>query len=166
MDNVMQVLQDDTPEALSARCGVPYCMILRANGLSHYDMRPGLLFLRPKPSFCVGRGPCPHLPSEEAGEGVVLAAGETIYQAAARAGSTLRLLMLENDIERPADARPGQRLRVPEKPEVTRMHTVRSEESLRDIAAAYHADERELAYINRLPTGTPIYPGQRLLIPA
>ncbi len=165
---MVTVLHNDTLETLSARTGVPACMLLRMNALTPDELYAGLRMSVPARNWCESRGACP-LKERVAAVSVktgVVAPGETLWDFSRRQGLTPRLIMLENDIDDADSVRPGDSLSLPDLPEKTTVYTPDAPEHIRDIAARFCVDTRELMWLNRLPAATIPYPGQQLLIPA
>ena len=109
------IRESDTPASLSARLGVPYCRLLRANGLfSGAWLLPGREIAVPEETFCqTAAFPCPVLS--------LRAPARALRPVTARWGDTPETLAKQYDMEADwlmrvnglAFLLPGMRLLVP-----------------------------------------------------
>ena len=157
----------DTLARLSQQTGLPVCMLLRSNGLTPEQLRPGTR-LNLDAGFCARSGPCDKrredgfaCPSRSV---MTLKPDETLYELARRARVPVRLLMLENDLSSPDDVRSGMPLAVPEHPDGA-LVTLSKPTTPKALAEHAGVDARRLMYINRIPAGAQLLPGQQLLLP-
>lgn len=152
----------ETLEALSARYGVPVCMIMRANASARLSAGQVLVI----PRQCGGsriekQGQTPAAPRYRYAEYVVQT-DDTLYGISRRTGLTMRILQKANALSGTAELQPGARLRIPV---ITgRRYYVREGESLADIAASHGMTEAALCEKNLIEDGEKIGPGACLLI--
>ncbi len=156
----------ETLEALSARYGVPVCMIVRANA----DVRIAWGQLLTIPRVCgesrtqepePSPAPPPASPRYRYAEYVVQP-DDTLYGISRRTGLTMRILQKANAMSATAELQPGAHLRVPV---ITgSRYYVREGESLADIAASQRITEAALREKNLIEEGETIGPGACLLI--
>ena len=164
----LTVRAGDALARLSQQSGLPACMLLRANRLTPETLRPGMR-LNLDPGFCARAGPCDRRRENgfacPARSVMTLQPGETLYQLARRTRIPVRLLMLENDLPSPDGARSGMPLAVPAHRHGA-LVTLSGPTTPKALAERTGVDARELMYINRIPAGAPLLPGQQLLLPS
>ncbi len=155
----------ETLELLSARYGVPVCMIVCANEELRPDaIRYGAVLTIPRKNWCSrGSEPpqAPKLPRFRYAEYVVQP-DDTLYGISLRCGLTMRILQKANSLNGVAELQPGTRLRVPVIS--GKRYYAREGESLADIAARHGVTEDVLREKNLLEYGERIGPGACLLI--
>jgi len=156
----------ETLEHLSARYGVPVCMIVHANEELRPDaLRYGTVLSIPRKSGCSRR--------DEAAQQVqkpprfkyaeyVVQADDTLYGIALRCGLTMRILQKSNGMGGLQELQPGSRLLLPVIS--GKRYYAREGETLSDIAARHSMTEDALREKNFLEQGERIGPGMCLLI--
>ena len=143
-------------ESLSALCGVPVCMLMRANGTNVLPA-VGQRIRIPELDFCAQRD---HTMEQMH----VLSAHESILQLCRRYGLCTHQLLQANGLTRAGELRPGMRLKVPVPPPDTRIVTAGSMDNLFSIAMRYHMSPQALAALNELPMDTILYHGMQLYV--
>ena len=152
----------ETLEALSARYGVPVCMIMRANTGARISWGQVLTI----PRQCGGshiekQVQTPAAPRYRYAEYVVQP-DDTLYSISRQTGLTMRILQKANALSGTAELQPLARLRIPA---ITgTRYYVREGESFKDIAASHGITEAALREKNFVEDGETIGPGACLLI--
>ncbi len=147
-------------EQLSARYGLPVCLIVRANPDTRFMWGETLRI----PAACAcGQPEKACLPKFRwAYAEYVVQPGDTLYGVALRHGLTMRIVQKANALSGLAELQPGARLRLPEIRGAR--YCVREGERIADIAAAHGISERALRGKNFLADGEDVGPGACLLI--
>ena len=155
----------ETLEHLSARYGVPVCMIVCANeGMRMDALRSGAVLTIPYKSWCsrCHEAQPASKPSRWKYAEIVVQPDDTLYGISLRCGLTMRILQKANGLSGMAELQPGERLRIPA---ITgKRYYAREGETLADIAACHGVAEAELRAKNFLEYGERIGPGACLLI--
>jgi LysM repeat protein len=155
----------ETLELLSARYGVPVCMIVRANeGLRQETPHYGTTLVIPHKCWC---NRCNEVPPVKAPPRwryaeYVVQPDDTLYGISLRSGLTMRILQKANALSGIAELQPGTRMRIPAIS--GKRYYVREGESLADIAARHGVTEEALREMNFLEYGEQLGPGACLLI--
>lgn len=131
------IARGETPELLSARYGIPVCMLLRAN--PHF--RVGETISIPPPYFCSARR-------------YTVRTGDTLYSIAQKHHIPMYL------IPHPAELCAGETLLLPPP---MRIHTCRPTDTVRSVAAQYGISEARLRAYNGISGG--LYHGMQLILP-
>jgi len=98
---------------------------------------------------------------------VTVKSGETLSDIAARYGVSVNSLMRVNGLRDSDFVQAGQRLRIPGSVSAgSGRHTVRSGDTLSEIAAQYRVTERQLIVLNALPSADHVEIGQTLKLPS
>lgn len=149
-----RIRRGDTLPKLSAKFGVPVCMIVRANEKVFHEkaFRIGSTVKIPEIDFC----------SRTDKNGCFARESDTIYSLAERLGTSMHALMQENGMREPSELRAGMWIRSAKKTDGF-VHTVRAGENIFTIAEKYHMTIQEIMEENRI-TGD-VYPGMQLHIP-
>lgn len=91
--------------------------------------------------------------------------GDTLWDIALRYRTTVAAIAQENKIANPNLIYPGQRLRIPTPDASARTYTVRSGDTLWDIALRYNTTVSRLVSLNSIANPNLIYPGEILRLP-
>ena len=164
------VRNGETPEMLSARCGVPICMLLRANRLVCATwLLPGREIIIPKADFCENDAfPCPAglfdtAARDEQMEICVADAMDTIASFSRAMGTTERLVLLNRGKEGPL--REGERILLKKNICKKRIRSVLPGDTLTAFCMRHkNADAEALARLNRIEDSR-IWPGMRVILP-
>jgi|GEM_PF-1264197 len=162
-----RVLEGETLSALSARLGVPGCMLLRANRLySPAWLLPGREIAVPEGDFCRWDGfRCPaeavRCAASGARQTVTVARGETARGIARRYGLTERLVLLAAGISS-GDLPEGMTLRLPIVPPGWAQVIALPGETAASVARKHGISESKLRQLNALWGA--LWPGTQLLI--
>lgn len=95
----------------------------------------------------------------------VVKAGDTLSEIAVKFNTTLSELVKLNNITNPNLIYPGQNLLIPSTVTSYRSYTVRSGDTLSEIAVKFGVTTESLARLNNISNPNLIYPGQILKIP-
>lgn len=106
----------------------------------------------------------PRTPSRLPAGEYTVAAGDTLFSIARRAGITADALKSANNLASDA-LQPGQKLTIPGAAAVQRRYQVQPGDTLAGIAAAAKVSLDALLEVNGLSARTTIYPGQWLVLP-
>jgi len=162
------VRENEGPQELTARLGLPLCMLLRANRLVCAAwLTPGREIVVPQPDYCENDAfPCPaklfFVPAEEKQTEVWVAEiGESIPSVAQAMGTTERLLLLARKCRGPL--REGERLRIGAELCRKRIGSVLPGETLEMTCERLGADPVETKRLNKL-RGARVFPGIRLVL--
>ena len=155
------VSQNDTLERLSRMYRVPVCMILRANEGQKNLLRPDRRIAIPFPNFCLEKAQSRASIFEK--NRYRVQAGDTLFGIAQRFGTTMQAIMKENKIARPEELRPGREIVVSCPKEGFVVYSLKSTDTLEDVALKFDVSERALWRYNDIACGA--YPGMQLIIP-
>ncbi len=137
-------------ELLSARYGIPVCMIVRANRKAFLSgIRSGLAVKIPPRDYCSAR-----LRSH------VVASGETVFSISQKYGVTMQAILKSNGIGHPSALREGISLSIPP---CSRIYTVGATDTLNDVARKTGVPAGELSKANGDIKS--VYRGMQLIIP-
>lgn len=164
-----RVRDGEGPERLSARIGVPVCMILRANRLvSAMWLVPGREIEVPEADFCEKDAfVCPVkmvcMPARETpGEVCIAQSGDTIGSMAEAMGTAERILWRAR--WKNGALCEGERLIVDREQCSRRIGSVLPGETAERFCERFHADLAETMRLNGLKDGR-VWPGMRLILP-
>jgi len=160
----------ETPAMLSARTGVPVCMLLRANRLvSPAWLLPGREISIPRGEFCEKDAfPCPKKlldaeAAEEKTEVCIVECRDTVSSVACAFGTTERLVLLSRRRYDPLQE--GERILIGSALCNRRVGTVLPGETLAEACRRLGANDLQAAVrLNRLEDGR-VWPGMRLILP-
>lgn len=143
-------LRGENLPTLSAKFGVPVCMIVRANGgFCENKFRPGRRIFIPPIDFCAPKAHEHRLEMPD-----------TIYSLSAKYGVTMDQIMRENSLTHPAQLATLKTVKIPSGN--YKLYTVKMGETLEQICEKFSiAPETLLKENGRLPG---IYPGLQLVI--
>ena len=141
----------DTLSALSARFGVPVCMIMRAN--SSVSMRPGAKLRIPPIDFC-DKGGIPQY---------IVKKGETLLDIAKAHGTTPIAIMRENALSPSVQLREGEALSIPAPPENTKIYICKATDTLEGLSRQFGVKPELLRALN--PGVTQVYAGAQIFVP-
>ncbi len=158
----------DRLEKISAKFGIPVCMVLRANGPETIKkLRRGSELKIPKQDYCFKYerdcDECGAKRNIPAARSHKAKKDETVYSIASQYNTTMRMLMYENGLEK-NQVDVGTILEIPEAICGRSVHIVRAGESPFSIAQIYGLDWSAIAAANRLGS-MELYPGQQIMIP-
>ena len=162
----MHVLaRTETGEMLSARYGVPVCMIIRANHLGAEDrLFAGRKIQIPPVDYCWKAEETSGAGEAESGkQAYQVRPGDTVYSIAQRFHTTMNAILLENGLARPEELRAGMRISVPCFPENFAVYSLTSMDTLEGVAEKFGVTVTALRGANDLPDT--LYPGLQLVIP-
>ena len=162
---------DETPAMLSARTGVPVCMLLRANRLlSTAWLLPGREIRLPDGDFCLKDAfPCPKelvnaAASEEKTEVCITGTGDTIASIADALGTTERLVLLARG--RSGPLREGERILIRAALCKKRIGSVLPGEMIEEVCRRLDIEDiQAAAQLNGLNDWC-VWPGMRLILPS
>lgn len=117
----------------------------------------GTALIKPNPS--VSDGVLPKRDIEE----YVVQGGDTVSTIAASFGVSAETVLWENGLSSASTIKPGQKLKI--LPTSGVKHTVKSGESLYEIAKQYDADLESLLVYNEIEIPEHIFPGDEIIIP-
>lgn len=143
----------ETLERISARYGIPVCMLLRANDLGA-PLRPGMELKIPPRDFCMRRLKTTVLHT--------VVPGDTVFSLAQQYKTIMRLILKENNLRHPRELSPGQTITIPLAP--GGVYTVRQTDTLESIAGKLGISAQLLRQANYLKNSS-VYPGMQLLLP-
>ncbi|MBQ9989161.1 MAG: LysM peptidoglycan-binding domain-containing protein [Clostridia bacterium] len=146
------VARRDCWQTLSARFGLPVCLLLRANG-GDARLYPGRRIVIPPPSFCLRRAE--HIVQPD----------ETLFQIAQENRITQWHLVRENRLRPPYAIVAGQRLILPRPPAGTRIVTLTALDTLSQTAKRLGVLPAALRTLNGLPENDEGHPGLQLYCP-
>lgn len=159
----------ESPGALSARLGVPVCMLLRANRLVCTAwLVPGREIDVPGADFCKADAfPCPARlvrcrAKEKTMEVCMAGRGESIASLARSMSTSERLLLLMRQKSGPLAE--GERILLPAEICAKRIRSVLPGETPGQFCLRTGADWAQLLRLNRLE-GDALWPGMRLVLP-
>lgn len=137
-------------ELLSARYGVPVCMIMRANRKTFLNgIRSGLSVRIPPPDYCA-----PNMKRH------VVMRGDTVYSLSKKYGVTMQAILRGNGMIHPSEAREGMSILIPPP---ARIYTVGATDTLRDAAEKNGVSAEALMNANGGIKS--VYRGMQLVIP-
>ncbi len=140
------IRQGESAEQLSARYGLPVCMLARANrALFERGLRRGDVLNIPPRSFCALRS-------------YTVQTGDTVYSIAKRCGSTMRELMRINGLSHSA-LKEGSVLTLPPR---RRVYVAGATDTLESICLFAGADIRTVRELNGVDE---VYSGMQLFLP-
>ena len=141
----------DTLSTIAAKYGISHEEIARLNGISN----PNLIYPGQRLSI-----------SNKISDGkyYTVKSGDSLSEIAAKYGITYQKLANINGISNPSLIYPGQVLKIEGEPNKAVYYTVKSGDSLSEIAAKYGITYQELANINGISNPSLIYPGQVLRV--
>ncbi len=169
------VAAGDTLSGIALRFGTDVATLVRLNRLPHADhLKVGEALVVPaQPTV---RPPAP--PAPRTTVSYTVKAGDTLWDIAARTGTTADALIAANHLAKDAVIVPGQVLlvpgaRLPRVPQRTprppvapvAVHVVKAGETVTSIAAKYRLAVAAVLKANKLDSGSIIRPGQKLLLP-
>ncbi|MDO4740387.1 MAG: LysM peptidoglycan-binding domain-containing protein [Eubacteriales bacterium] len=165
-----RIRENETPEQLAVRLGVPLCMLLRANRLACACwLLPEREIAVPQGAFCEKDAfPCParllDTPARQRQTEVCIAgAGDDIPSLARALGTSERLLLRARG--RSGPLREGERILIEAEKCKKRIGSVLPGETLKAFCARQNgADPGETARLNELRGGQ-VWPGMRLVLP-
>jgi LysM repeat protein len=97
----------------------------------------------------------------------IVQSGETLSKIGNRYGCAVHQLQEANKIEDPRRVRAGQRLVVPAcRAALTQSHSIRSGETISEIAGRYGCDAAQLQKVNKIEDPRKVRVGQRLRLPS
>ncbi len=147
----------DDLESLSARYGVPVCMIARANGIRTTADIERLSRIRiPRPCYCN------RSEKETDCRTVTVTAEDTLFDIARRYGVTAGIILRANGIGDPESICEGDILRIPVLSGT--IVSVREGETIEDIAQKHGTSASRIRRINMLEPDEPVFAGMRLLV--
>lgn len=167
------VQSGDTLSGIALRFDTDVATLVRLNRLEDPDVvLAGTTLVLPTP---VVRAPAPSPRAVL----YTVKAGDTIWDIAARTGTTVGALLAANQLDADARIRPGQVLALPTdahlpsvpstprpKPAAPRVvHVVQPGETVSGIALRYHISVAAIVKANKLGKGAAIMPGQKLVLP-
>ena len=163
----------DTLSGIALLLGTDVARLVRLNRLNDPDVLLAGTTLAVPPS--VVRAPAP---PTAAAVSYTVTTGDTIWDIAARTGTTVAAILAANHLAPDATIRPGQVLLLPgaHLPGVPRrarpapvapvaVHVVKAGETVTGIAAQYHLRVATVLRANKLGPHTVIRPGQKLVLP-
>jgi len=154
----------DTLETLSARYGVPVCMIVRANRLGegnslHYGQRLQI----PPADYCARMAESETTPEVRGEERRYLVQqGDTVYSIAERFNTTMGMVLEANQATDPTQIRPGQEIVVPCLPDGFVVYSLQPMDTLELVAERFGVSKQSILRQNRIGG---VYPGMQLIIP-
>ncbi len=169
---VVVVQAGETLSEIAERHGVSLTRLMQANGISNPDhVEVGQRLTLPGSA---SRGSSA---SSQRGGTVTVRAGETLSEIAERHGVSLTRLMQANGLSNPDHVEVGQRLTLPggaaraaaspaRNSQPTAPYTVKSGETLSDIAARFNTTTDRLIQLNGLRNPDLVMSGTRLQVPA
>lgn len=171
------VRSGDSLYAIARRYGSSVSAIRQANGLRGSLIRPGQNLIVPRFGTTITYAQQPQRVAD--GGAYVVRRNDTLWDIAQAFSVSLESLCAANGISRHDVIRPGQRLNIPDgatmrsQTPISRepvqlsgsTHTVRSGDTLYDIARDYRVTVNDLKQANGLRSSR-IYPGKKLKIPA
>jgi len=169
------VRRGDSLYAIARRYGSTVASIRRANGLRRNLIHPGQSLVVPRLGL-VRRSSVRHLRSTSSKSGTyVVRPNDTLWDIARSSGVSVKQLRAANGLGRHSVIRPSDRLQIPaasrrahrtrrRTPTSHRSYTVRSGDTLFEIALRFGTSVRELRRANGL-RGSRIHPGDILRIP-
>ena len=161
------VRSGETLSEIADRHGVSLSRLMQANGISNADLvQVGQRLTIPGGGSTVSR------PAVSAGGTYTVKDGETLSEIADRQGISLSRLMQANGISNADLVQVGQRLTIPGSAAVatrpsqpTAPYTVKSGETLSDIAARFDTSTERLIQINAIRDPDLVMSGTRLQVP-
>ncbi len=163
---VVVVRAGETLSEIADRHGVSLTRLMQANGLSNPDhVEVGQRLTLPGSASRASSG------SSQRGGSVTVRAGETLSEIADRHGVSLTRLMQANGLSNPDHVEVGQRLTLPggaaaRGNQPTAPYTVKSGETLSDIATRFKTTTDRLIQLNGLRDPDLVISGTRLQVPA
>ncbi len=158
--------RQDTLETLSARYGVPVCMIIRANGLGAKDKLFYSRKLRIPPADYCSLPPLPTQPEEKhpiTHRNYVVQEMDTIFTIAQRFRTTMGMILEANQVTHPNQIRPGDEIVVPCLSEGFVVYSLQPTESLEAVADQFGVGKDTIMKLNHISGD--VYPGMQLIIP-
>ncbi len=169
-----KVKRGDTLSGLSHRYGVSVEQIAAVNGISKdRAIFVGQEIRIPAGGRTSGGSSSESKPSQASQPGHVVKKGETLSGIAARYGVSTAALASANGLNQKSTIRVGQKLSIPARGAATAsakgatrtVHTVRSGETLSEIAKRYGVSVASITRANNISRKKPIRVGQKLIIP-
>jgi len=165
-----RILENETLGALSARLGVPLCMLMRANRLASAAwLLPGREIAVPEGDFCEKDSfPCPKRLVQAVAKGketevFIAEAGDTIGSAARTLGTTKRLLLMTRG--RGGELKEGERILIEREKCQKRIGSVLPGETAEAFCGRMGCtDEKEILRLNDVENGQ-LWPGMQLILP-
>ncbi|MFQ9177168.1 MAG: LysM peptidoglycan-binding domain-containing protein [Christensenellaceae bacterium] len=139
----------DTLASLSARFGVPVCMIVRANG--GIKLAAGAKIKIPPDNFCET---CAYRTIKQ---------GETLLDIARECGVTPLAIMRKNGLSPGSGLREGMLIAVPEPPAGVRVYTCRATDTIENLAEREGVSVKVLRELN--PGVNQVYAGAQIYLP-
>ncbi|MCU0529310.1 MAG: LysM peptidoglycan-binding domain-containing protein [Cyanobium sp. Prado107] len=169
---VVVVREGDTLSDIAERHGVGLTRLMQANGISD----PDLVVVGQRLTIPGGGGRSGGGTTSGGGGSVTVQAGDTLSDIAARHGISVSRLMQANGISDPDLVVTGQRLTIPgsgrgssspptRSPQPTAPYTVKSGETLSDIATRFNTSTERLIQLNGLRNPDLVMSGTRLQVP-
>ena len=146
----------DTPLSLSARYGLPLCMLYRSNQKAKWrpgeriDLPLGCLmktYVRETPVFHL----VPHRVMQ----------GETVYMLAARYHTVMHRILQQNGLSHPEQVKTGQMLQIPCLNDEFMVYSYQVTDTPAQVAARFAMTEQELLRIN---DNSGWYSGMRIIV--
>jgi len=167
------VKSGETLSEIAERHGVSLNRLMQANGIKD----PTLLQVGQRLVIPGAGRPTPQAPSSRGGGSVTVRSGETLSEIAQRNGVSLNRLMQANGIQDPTTLQVGQRLVIPGATRAataasapaasgpTGLYTVKSGETLSEIASRNGTSVQRLMQLNGLSNADMVVAGTRLTVP-
>ena len=155
------VSQSDTLERLSRLYKVPVCMILRANEGQRSLLQPGRRIAIPFPNYCLERAESSREIFEQ--RRYQVEQGDTLFSISQKFGTTMQKILQDNGLTRPEELRVGRQIQVSCPKEGFVVYSLKSTDTLEDVALKFDVSERALWRYNDIACGA--YPGMQLIIP-
>lgn len=164
-----RILENESAECLSARLGVPVCMLLRANRLTCVAwLTSGREICVPEGDFCQNDSfPCPARlfglqARDERTEVFIAGEEDTVEAAAQEMGTTERLIILARG--RPGPLCEGERILIGAGKCQKRIGSVLVGETIDDFCKRFGAQRETVLEINMM-NREDVWPGMRLVLP-
>ncbi|MFZ9270406.1 MAG: LysM peptidoglycan-binding domain-containing protein [Prochlorococcaceae cyanobacterium] len=167
------VKSGETLSEIAERHGVSLNRLMQANGIKD----PTLLQVGQRLVIPGAGRPTAQAPSARGGSSVTVRSGETLSEIAERYGVSLNRLMQANGIQDPTSLQIGQRLVIPGAARAataasapaaagaTGFYTVKSGETLSEIAARNSTSVERLMQLNGISNANMVVAGTRLTVP-
>ena len=155
--------RQDTPEKLSARYGIPVCMLYRANAGKTW--KAGQAMWIPPLCWCACRE---YHAWQMKKENIFycqtyrVQKGDQLFSIAQRFHTSMNKIMEENNLKHPQDIKEDMQLQIPCLNENFMIYSYRMADTPEQVAEKFAMSQEELITLNQAQSG--IYPGMELIV--